>query len=194
VSNITGSTLRVLRAKDTDALIAFYTGVLGLTVEKVQARIGLTQLRAGTSLIDIVAVDGPLGRMGGAAPGAEGRNLDHFCLTVRDFDLERVRAHLVAHGVTPGADNCARTRPVPNASRELTTSVRSEICIRSRAAKPQSSIRSPFYGREVRLRYHSAPTTDVTRRPRSLDRPCPAEAKQRMNQSARVRAATRQSW
>jgi glyoxylase I family protein len=99
---ITGIDHIVLRARDPEALIAFYTGALGLTVEKVQARIGLTQLRAGTSLIDIVAVDGPLGRMGGAAPGAEGRNLDHFCLTVRGFDLERVKAHLIAHGVTPG--------------------------------------------------------------------------------------------
>jgi catechol 2,3-dioxygenase-like lactoylglutathione lyase family enzyme len=99
---ITGIDHLVLRAKDPDRLIAFYTGVLGLTVEKVQARIGLTQLRAGTSLIDIVAVDGPLGRMGGAAPGAEGRNLDHFCLTVGGFDLEKVKAHLVARGVTPG--------------------------------------------------------------------------------------------
>ena len=76
--------------------------MLGLTVEKVQARIGLTQLRAGTSLIDIVAVDGPLGRMGGAAPGAEGHNLDHVCLTVRGFDLVGAKAHLIAHGVTPG--------------------------------------------------------------------------------------------
>lgn len=101
---ITGIDHLVLRAKNPDALIAFYTGVLGLTVEKVQARIGLTQLRAGTSLIDIVAVDGELGRAGGAAPGTEGRNLDHFCLTVRGFELETVKAHLVAHGVALGEE------------------------------------------------------------------------------------------
>ncbi|MDP1736649.1 MAG: VOC family protein [Caulobacter sp.] len=101
---ITGIDHLVLRARDPDALITFYTGVLGLVVEKVQERIGLTQLRAGTSLIDIVAVDGLLGRMGGAGPGAEGRNLDHFCLTIRGFDLEKVKAHLVAHGVALGAE------------------------------------------------------------------------------------------
>lgn len=101
---ITGIDHIVLRANDPDRLIAFYTGVLGLAVEKVQAGIGLTQLRAGTSLIDIIAVDGPLGRIGGAAPGAEGRNLDHFCLTIRSFDLEKVKAHLVAHGVALGAE------------------------------------------------------------------------------------------
>jgi catechol 2,3-dioxygenase-like lactoylglutathione lyase family enzyme len=101
---ITGIDHLVLRAKDPEALVAFYSGVLGLTVERVQARIGLTQLRAGSSLIDIVGVDSQLGRPGGAAPGAEGRNLDHFCLTVRGFDLERVKAHLIAHGVTPGEE------------------------------------------------------------------------------------------
>ena len=102
--NITGIDHIVLRANHPDRLIAFYTGVLGLTVEKVQAGIGLTQLRAGTSLIDIVAVDGKLGRMGGAAPGAEGRNLDHFCLNVAGFDMETVRAHLEAHGVEVGEE------------------------------------------------------------------------------------------
>ncbi len=60
------------------------------------------QLRAGRSLIDIVGVDGKLGRAGGAAPGSEGRNLDHLCLRVEPFDLDVLRAHLIAHGVTPG--------------------------------------------------------------------------------------------
>jgi len=101
---ITGIDHLVLRARDAEALIAFYTDVLGLTVEKRQEALGLTQLRAGSSLIDIVSVDGKLGKMGGAAPGAEGRNLDHFCLNVRGFDLEAVKAHLQAHGVALGED------------------------------------------------------------------------------------------
>ena len=101
---ITGIDHLVLRARDAEALIAFYTGVLGLTVERRQDAIGLTQLRAGSSLIDIVSVDGVLGRIGGAAPGAEGRNLDHFCLNVRGFDLDAVKAHLEAHGVAIGPE------------------------------------------------------------------------------------------
>ena len=101
---ITGIDHIVLRARDAEALVAFYTGVLGLTVERRQDAIGLIQLRAGDQLIDIVGVDGVLGRMGGAAPGAEGRNLDHFCLNVRGFDLETVKAHLEAHGVAPGPE------------------------------------------------------------------------------------------
>ena len=101
---ITGIDHLVLRAYDQQKLVDFYTGVLGLTVEKRQDAIGLVQLRAGASLIDIVAVDGVLGRMGGAGPAAEGRNLDHFCLNVAGFDLETVKAHLIAHGVEVGAE------------------------------------------------------------------------------------------
>lgn len=48
-------------------------------------------------------VDGPLGRAGGAAPGREGRNLDHFCLRVEPFDEAAIRAHLAAHGIAAGA-------------------------------------------------------------------------------------------
>ena len=53
-------------------------------------------------MVDLVAVDGRLGKMGGAAPGAEDRNLDHFCLNVEDFDLAAVTAELEARGVTIG--------------------------------------------------------------------------------------------
>lgn len=48
--------------------------------------IGLVQLRTGRSLIDLVTIDGKLGRAGGTAPGVEGRNMDHFCLRVQPFD------------------------------------------------------------------------------------------------------------
>jgi glyoxylase I family protein len=92
----------VLRARDQEALVQFYCDVVGCTIEKRQDAIGLVQLRAGRSLIDIVGVDGKLGRAGGAAPGSEGRNLDHLCLRVEPFDLDVLRAHLIAHGVTPG--------------------------------------------------------------------------------------------
>ncbi len=92
----------VLRVKDPAAMERFYVEVLGLTVERRQDSIGLLQLRAGTQLVDLVAVDGMLGKQGGAAAAAEGRNLDHFCLNLEDFDLAAVIAHLEAHGVTVG--------------------------------------------------------------------------------------------
>ncbi|KGM57040.1 lactoylglutathione lyase [Lysobacter arseniciresistens ZS79] len=92
----------VIRARDPAALEAFYCDVLGCTVERRQDGIGLVQLRAGASLIDLVDVDGKLGRMGGAAPGAEGHNMDHLCLRVDPFDREAIVAHLQAHGATVG--------------------------------------------------------------------------------------------
>jgi len=92
----------VLRVKDPAAMERFYVEVLGLTVERRADAIGLVQLRAGAQLVDLVAADGMLGKQGGAAPGAEGRNLDHFCLNLADFDLAAVIAHLEAHGVAVG--------------------------------------------------------------------------------------------
>jgi catechol 2,3-dioxygenase-like lactoylglutathione lyase family enzyme len=68
----------VLRVADLDAMLAFYIGVLGCRIERREDRIGLVQLRAGRSLVDLVPVDGVLGRAGGAPPGREGRNLDQF--------------------------------------------------------------------------------------------------------------------
>ena len=92
----------VLRVRDVAAMQAFYCDVLGCSVERRQEGIGLIQLRAGQSLIDLVPVDGKLGRMGGAAPGAEGRNMDHLCLRAEPFDREAIVAHLEAHGVRVG--------------------------------------------------------------------------------------------
>ena len=92
----------VLRVSDLQRMLHFYCEVLGCPVEKRQEEIGLIQVRAGSSLIDLVPVDGKLGRMGGAAPGAEGRNMDHFCLRVEPFDAAAIRAHLSAHGVQAG--------------------------------------------------------------------------------------------
>ena len=89
----------VLRIRNLDASLRFYRDVLGCTLDKVQERIGLYQLRAGDSLIDLVPLDGPLGRMGGKGPAAEGRNLDHFAIQVTPFDEVLIRAHLAAHDV-----------------------------------------------------------------------------------------------
>ena len=92
----------VLRVADLDRMIDFYVRALGCSVERRQDGIGLVQLRAGRSLIDLVPVDGVLGLAGGAAPGREGRNLDHFCLRVEPFDEAAIRAHLAALGVAAG--------------------------------------------------------------------------------------------
>jgi catechol 2,3-dioxygenase-like lactoylglutathione lyase family enzyme len=92
----------VLRVADLARARAFYCDVLCCAFEKWQEGFGLLQLRAGSSLIDLVTLDGPLGRAGGKPPEREGRNVDHFCLRIRPFDEAALRAHLAGHGVTAG--------------------------------------------------------------------------------------------
>ena len=93
----------VLRVRDLHTMLDFYCGVLGCTVERRLDDLGLVQLRAGRSLIDLVTTDGKLGRAGGAAHGAEGRNLDHFCLRVEPFDEAAIRSHLRSFDISAGA-------------------------------------------------------------------------------------------
>ncbi len=92
----------VLRVVALERMVRFYTEVLGCTIERRQDAIGLVQLRAGSSLVDLVPVDGKLGAMGGAAPGPEGRNVDHFCFRVDPFDEAAIRAHLARFDVAGG--------------------------------------------------------------------------------------------
>ena len=92
----------VLRVVDLDRMLGFYCGVLGCTVERRVNSIGLVQLRAGRSLVDLVPVEGKLGAAGGAAPGKEGRNLDHFCFRIESFDETALREELSKQGVPIG--------------------------------------------------------------------------------------------
>ncbi len=93
----------VLRVIDLDAMLRFYCGALGCTVERRRDDIGLVQLRAGRSIVDLVPVTGKLGQAGGAAPGRQAHNLDHFCLRVEPFDEAGIRGHLSAQGIQAGA-------------------------------------------------------------------------------------------
>jgi len=61
----------VLRVINLETMLRFYRDVLGCKIERAQEELGLTQLRAGRSLIDMVTVDGKLGLLGGKPPGAE---------------------------------------------------------------------------------------------------------------------------
>ncbi|MBS1217830.1 MAG: yaeR [Proteobacteria bacterium] len=92
----------VLRAVNVPHMVRFYCDVLGCTLERERAAIGLTQLRAGNSLIDLAAVDGEVGPRGGAGPRVDGRNMDHLCLRIEPFDPGALTAHLIRHGVVPG--------------------------------------------------------------------------------------------
>ncbi|HKD53687.1 MAG TPA: VOC family protein [Steroidobacteraceae bacterium] len=87
----------VLRVRDLPRSLAFYRDTLGCALERDDPQLGLTQLRAGRGLIDLVTLDGPLGE--GTPPGP-GRNLEHFCLTLAPFDEEALIAWLAARGIT----------------------------------------------------------------------------------------------
>ncbi len=92
----------VIRVRDLERMIDFYCGALGCTLEWRRDDLGLVHLRAGRSLIDLVPVDGPQGRRGGAPPGPEGRNMDHLCLRVEPFDEAAIVTHLRARGARLG--------------------------------------------------------------------------------------------
>ena len=91
----------VLRVADLARSVAFYEQVLGCHIVRRRDDLGLIHLRAGASMIDLVAVDGKLGQRGGAAAGATARNLDHFCLRIEPFDEAALLVHLAQHNVVP---------------------------------------------------------------------------------------------
>jgi catechol 2,3-dioxygenase-like lactoylglutathione lyase family enzyme len=77
----------VLRVRDQASSQRFYTDVLGATLDHVNAKLSLIQLRFGEHLIDLV-------------PGEKGSaGVDHVCLSIRCADLGRVRDGLAARGV-----------------------------------------------------------------------------------------------
>lgn len=93
----------VLRTDRYQELIAFYCDVLGCVLERTTSdEFGLTQLRAGSALIDIVDVNGKLGKSGGPPPGETGNNVDHFCLQIEPFEEQELRAYLEDCGVKVG--------------------------------------------------------------------------------------------
>jgi catechol 2,3-dioxygenase-like lactoylglutathione lyase family enzyme len=87
---ITGIDHVVVRVADQARALAFYQNVLGLVIEREQPELGLIQLRAGRSLIDLV----PAGA--GEMAGPRTPNIDHFALEVRPFEEAALRKHLEA--------------------------------------------------------------------------------------------------
>ncbi len=91
----------VFRVVDLARSIDFYDNVLGCKVVRRRDDLGLIHLRAGASLVDLIAVDGKLGRLGGAGAGKVGRNVDHLCLRIDPFIEASIVLHLKSHGLSP---------------------------------------------------------------------------------------------
>jgi len=89
----------VLRTRDLPRLLDFYCGTLGCNVERTLARIGLIQLRAGRSMIDLVDLSVPHNQ---DMPLEAGRNMDHFCLRVESFHADTIVHFLKERGFDPG--------------------------------------------------------------------------------------------
>jgi len=93
----------VLRTTRLNEMLEFYTKVLGCTIEReTPEETGLTQLRAGNALIDLVVVNSRLGAIGGGAPTKTERNVDHFCLQIKSMPEEEIINHLEKHGIEVG--------------------------------------------------------------------------------------------
>ena len=86
----------VIRTADMNRALAFYGDVLGCREARRLDSIGLVQLRAGSSMIDLMDAS--------ANPPPDGAgNMDHFAVRVEPFDADAIRAHLAAHGVDAGS-------------------------------------------------------------------------------------------
>jgi glyoxylase I family protein len=81
----------VLRCNDQVRMLHFYVSVLGLVEERRLEAIGLIQLRAGRSLVDLVPDVGTAPR--------DHPNVDHLCLAIATPDMDAVVRHLAAAGV-----------------------------------------------------------------------------------------------
>jgi glyoxylase I family protein len=94
----------VFRTTRLDEMLAFYCDVLGCKIERESSpELGLTQLRAGNSLIDLVTVDSELGRLGGKPPSQNGRNVEHVCLRIADCDETALLQYLNQHDIKHSA-------------------------------------------------------------------------------------------
>ena len=88
----------VLRVRDVEESLRFYSELLGLPTERVsqwragEIRFPSVRLNADT-IIDLFASDQePLGKEGR-------RNQDHFCMVIAATDMERLKADFEALGV-----------------------------------------------------------------------------------------------
>jgi glyoxylase I family protein len=77
----------VLKVADLDKSIAFYTGPLGMHLERTYDGVGFCHIRCGRNLIDLQMVPES------ARPEAGKGNVDHICISI-DGEVDEVLAYL----------------------------------------------------------------------------------------------------
>jgi len=91
----------VLRTTKLNKMLTFYCDILGCTIERqTEKQLGLTQLRAGNALIDLVEVNSQLGKLGGGPATLSENNLDHFCLQLKAISPQTLINHLTSFGLS----------------------------------------------------------------------------------------------
>lgn len=88
----------LLHVHGMEGALAFYEGVLGCAVETRIPRLGMVELRAGSSHIDLVDTGAPEGAWAKDS-GEGGRNVDHFALAIHTTDVRSLRGHLESNAV-----------------------------------------------------------------------------------------------
>ena len=92
-----------LRVRDLDVSIAFYCSVLQCTVAARNEDAGIVHLRAGNQMIDLMWLEGRMGKLGGAEPRVESRNMHHVCLAYEPHDSDALFAYLDEQGIEHSA-------------------------------------------------------------------------------------------
>jgi glyoxylase I family protein len=92
-----------LRVRSLDRSIAFYCSVLRCEVAARNEDAGIVHLRAGAQMIDLIWLEGRMGKSGGAEPRVEARNMHHICLAYEPHDSDALFAYLDAQKIEHSA-------------------------------------------------------------------------------------------
>ena len=98
--NLAGLDHVVLRCRDLGKMKHFYSA-LGCRLVKQNTAVGIWHYTCGGStLIDLIAVNGPLGGKKGEPPVPDqAHNVDHICIKVDPWVEADIKAHLLHMGV-----------------------------------------------------------------------------------------------
>ncbi len=82
----------VLRVRDLAGMVRFYEQALGFREERRIDTLRLVQMRAGASMLDLIANDARVAS----------RNMDHLCFRIEQFDRDAIVMRLAPLGVSVG--------------------------------------------------------------------------------------------